>query len=116
MPGLSIHAFDVARGVPAAGMRVEVRSESGTPAAFAGVVGPDGHVALDAPWRGTLPAGRYQAAFDVGVFYRDAGVALPATPFQAHVVFAFGIDDPAQHYHLPFKFTPWGFALFRGGA
>jgi len=116
MPGLSIHAFDVARGVPAAGLRVEVRSESGVPAQFAGVAGADGHVVLDAAWRGALPPGRYQVAFDVAAFYRDAGVALPAVPFQAHVVFAFGIADPAQHYHLPFKFTPWGFTLFRGGA
>jgi 5-hydroxyisourate hydrolase len=116
MPGLSIHAFDVARGVPAAGLRVEVRSESGEPAQFAGVVGADGHVALDAPWRSELPVGRYQVAFDVAAFYGDAGVPLPAVPFQGHVVFAFGIGDPAQHYHLPFKFTPWGFTLFRGGA
>ena len=28
----------------------------------------------------------------------------------------FGIADLAQHYHLPFKMTPWGFSLFRGGA
>ena len=36
--------------------------------------------------------------------------------FQEVVPFRFGIDDPAQHYHLPLKFTPWGFTLFRGGA
>jgi 5-hydroxyisourate hydrolase len=30
--------------------------------------------------------------------------------------FRFGIADPAQHYHLPLKVTPWGFSLFRGGA
>ena len=27
-----------------------------------------------------------------------------------------GIADPEQHYHLPFKLTPWGFSCFRGGA
>ena len=26
------------------------------------------------------------------------------------------LDDPAQHYHLPFKVTPWGYSCFRGGA
>jgi 5-hydroxyisourate hydrolase len=30
------------------------------------------------------------------------------------VPFRFTIADAAQHYHLPFKFTPWGFSLFRG--
>jgi len=31
-------------------------------------------------------------------------------------VFRFGIDRVEEHFHLPFKFTPWGFSLFRGGA
>ena len=29
-------------------------------------------------------------------------------------VFRFGIADPAVEYHLPLKFTLWGFSLFRG--
>jgi 5-hydroxyisourate hydrolase len=32
------------------------------------------------------------------------------------VAYQFGIDDPQQHYHLPFKCTPWGYSCFRGGA
>jgi 5-hydroxyisourate hydrolase len=32
------------------------------------------------------------------------------------VHFRFGISDPRQHYHLPFKCTPWGYSCFRGGA
>ena len=32
------------------------------------------------------------------------------------LAFRFGIDDPEQHYHLPFKVTPWGYSCFRGGA
>ena len=30
--------------------------------------------------------------------------------------FRFRLTEVAQHVHLPFKFTPWGFSLFRGGA
>jgi len=30
------------------------------------------------------------------------------------VPFRFTVSAPDQHYHLPFKFTPWGFSLFRG--
>jgi 5-hydroxyisourate hydrolase len=37
-------------------------------------------------------------------------------PFLGAVRFDFGIADPAQHYHLPFKCTPWGYSCFRGGA
>jgi 5-hydroxyisourate hydrolase len=43
-------------------------------------------------------------------------VALPAVPFLDVVTYRFGISDPAQHYHLPFKCTPWGYSCFRGGA
>ena len=39
-----------------------------------------------------------------------------AVPFLDAVTFHFGIADPAQHYHLPFKCTPWGYSCFRGGA
>ncbi len=116
MPGISIHAFDVARGVPAAGMRVELWRLDGGVAPFVGSVGGDGHVALPPVWQDPLPAGRYEAWFDVAEFYRAAGVDVPFVPFQERVRFGFGIDDPSQHYHLPFKFTPWGFTLFRGGA
>ena len=39
-----------------------------------------------------------------------------AVPFLGRVVYRFGIADSAQHYHLPFKVTPWGYSCFRGGA
>ena len=42
--------------------------------------------------------------------------ALPKVPFLDVVRYSFGISDPEQHYHLPFKCTPWGYSCFRGGA
>jgi len=116
MPGLSIHVVDVSRGVVAAGMRVEVvaLTPSLRPVAE-GRIGPGG--LLDAPaLAGPLPAGEYEARFHVADYYRAAGVALPAVPFLTVVAYRFGIADPAQHYHLPFKCTPWGYSCFRGGA
>ncbi|TAK88502.1 MAG: hypothetical protein EPO20_02705 [Betaproteobacteria bacterium] len=47
-------------------------------------------------------------------------VYLPArrVPIDAggHRTYRFGIADPDQHYHLPFKCAPWGYSCFRGGA
>ena len=40
--------------------------------------------------------------------------ATTTPPFLDLVPFRFTIADAAQHFHLPFKFTPWGFSLFRG--
>ena len=34
----------------------------------------------------------------------------------AELVFRFGVAAVEQHYHLPLKFTPWGFSLHCGGA
>jgi 5-hydroxyisourate hydrolase len=64
----------------------------------------------------TLEPGMYEAVFHVAEWYRKQNVALPPVPFLDVVTYRFGIDDPKQHYHLPFKCTPWGYSCFRGGA
>ena len=113
MPGISIHAVDVSRGVVAAGMRVELLRDGQLIAG--GVASPQG-LLEEAALRETFAPSVYAARFHVGDWYREQGVALPAVPFLQVVTYAFGISDPAQHYHLPFKFTPWGYSCFRGGA
>ena len=114
MPGISIHVVDVSRGMVAAGMRVELHAADGKLIA-SGSIAPNG--TLDDPALArTFATGTYRATFHVAAFYRAAGIALPAVPFLDVVSYEFGIADPAQHYHLPFKCTPWGYSCFRGGA
>ena len=67
--GISIHVYDVSRGVPASGLRVEVRS-------------PEGKVLVDQQTAatGTLECatpltGTYEAIFHIGDWYRAQGVA-----------------------------------------
>ena len=110
MPGLSIHVVDVSRGVVAAGMRVEVIFEDRK--VLSGVTSAKGALEQSA----TLEPGVYEAVFHVGEWYRKERVALPTVPFLDVVTYRFGISDAAQHYHLPFKCTPWGYSCFRGGA
>ncbi len=118
MPGLSIHVVDVSRGVVAAGMRIDVfaLAPDGARRLLArGTLSAKGTLddpALDA----VLDAGAYEATFHVAAYYREAGVPLPPIPFLDVVFYRFGIADPRQHYHLPFKCTPWGYSCFRGGA
>jgi 5-hydroxyisourate hydrolase len=118
MPGISIHVVDVSRGVLAVGMQVELFAivEGGQLEQITtGPIGSDG--LLDRPeLKMTFAAGAYVARFYVSDYYRAAGVALPTVPFLSVVNFHFGIADPTQHYHLPFKCTPWGYSCFRGGA
>jgi len=110
VPGVSIHVVDVARGVVAAGMRVELLF--GSEPLLDEATSARGQVELGR----TLRPGPYEARFHVAAWYRGQGVALPDVPFLEVVTFRFGIDDPRQHYHLPFKCTPWGYSCFRGGA
>lgn len=113
MPGISIHVVDVSRGVVAAGMRVELRRDGR--ALAAGAISARG-LLEDRALEAEFAAGTYEALFHAGAWYREQGVALPAVPFLDVVSYRFGIADPKQHYHLPFKCTPWGYSCFRGGA
>lgn len=119
MPGLSIHVVDVSRGIVAAGMAVEVYALDGPGAGrreiAAGAINAAG-VLADPCLAAAFAPGRFEAVFHVADYYRAAGVPLHAVPFLDVVAYRFGISDGAQHYHLPFKCTPWGFSCFRGGA
>jgi 5-hydroxyisourate hydrolase-like protein (transthyretin family) len=44
------------------------------------------------------------------------GTRLPDPSYCDHDARHFGIDDPKQHDHFPFKCTSWGYFGFRGGA
>jgi 5-hydroxyisourate hydrolase len=117
MPGISIHVVDVSRGIVASGMRVELQANAD--ARFDPIL--DGEIdakgqLVHLDLSRTFAAGRYRAVFHVGDYYRGCGVAAAAIPFLDVVNFDFGIADPEQHFHLPFKCTPWGYSCFRGGA
>jgi 5-hydroxyisourate hydrolase len=118
--GLSIHCVDVAHGRVASGLQVSLRrlmADRHPGALLArGSVGANGLWSEPLLMGPAITAGGYEAGFDVGGFYRSQGVSVPDPAFLEEVVYRFYITDAAQHFHLPFKFTPWGFSLFRGGA
>ena len=113
MPGVSIHVVDVSRGLVAAGMKVELLTEGRVIAA--GLISAKG-LLDEKSLEGRFSPGAYEAVFYVGAWYRQQSVALPAVPFLDVVHYGFGIAEPQQHYHLPFKCSPWGYSCFRGGA
>lgn len=114
--GISIHVVDVSRGLVAAGMRVALHAlQPERRLVAAGNISPKG-LLEDAALAARFAEGDYEAVFHVADYYRAHGVALPAVPFLDVVTYRFGIASPDQHYHLPFKCTPWGYSCFRGGA
>jgi 5-hydroxyisourate hydrolase len=116
MPGVSIHVVDISRGVVAIGMKVELFMLQPNRRILAtGLTGNTGQLE-DRALAARLPPGPYEAVFHVSEWYRRQRVDLPKVPFLDVVTYRFGIGDPDQHYHLPFKCTPWGYSCFRGGA
>jgi 5-hydroxyisourate hydrolase len=114
MPGLSVHAVDVTRGVPACGMRIEVFALAPRRSLIAtGELAASG-VLEHAITKQNLEPGAYEVVFYAGDYFASAGVAQANPPFLTEVPFRFTIADPKQHYHLPMKITPWGFSLYRG--
>ncbi|MBN8629302.1 MAG: hydroxyisourate hydrolase [Rhodobacterales bacterium] len=108
MAGISVHAVDIAAGCPAAGLRVDLFR-----------IAADARVALlhggitDAAGMLTIPGeihGRFEAVFHLGDYLRTTGHG--GEIFQERLVFAFGIDKPGRHHHLPLKFTAFGCSLF----
>ena len=115
--GISVHAVDVSRGVPAAGLAVRLRRIAPNPLDIAaGSCSRNGHFEHAVATGSGVERGLYEVEFDVGRFYREIGLDLPDPSFIEVALFRFGIDRVKEHFHLPFKFTPWGFSLFRGGA
>jgi 5-hydroxyisourate hydrolase len=116
MPGISIHVVDVSRGVVANGMKVEVYALQPNRRLLATGQTAKNGMLEDRALAGRFAAGVYEALFHVGDWYRTQQVHLPEVPFLDVVAYRFGIADAEQHYHLPFKCTPWGYSCFRGGA
>ncbi len=115
--GISIHAVDVAGGVPAAGLGVRLwHLGDERVQVAAGSCSQTGLLQHAVAEGAGVKRGMYEAEFDVGAYYRGLGHAIPNPAFVEVAVFRFGIDRLSEHFHLPFKFTPWGFSLFRGGA
>ena len=109
--GISIHAVDVASGRPAEGLHVEIWRTGPVSSRIAeGRLGPNGQ--LDHPVTQGLgiDAGEYEARFHLGEFFADGTGA----GFLTVVPFRFRIEQIDEHFHLPLKFTRWGYSLFRG--
>ena len=113
MKPISVHVVDIANGVVARGMRVQIVSLDDDATVLAGTVGNNGLVEdLENPDH--IAPGHFELRLHVGQYYRDRGAVLPTPAFMDVQVFRFGLSEETQHYHLPVKLSPWGMSLFRG--
>jgi 5-hydroxyisourate hydrolase len=109
--GISIHAVDVASGRPAQGLRVEIwRIDPECSRIAEGRLGANGQLDHPVAHGAGVEVGEYEVLFHLGEFFDNGvgGTFLTVTPFR------FRIREVDEHFHLPLKFTRWGFSLFRG--
>ena len=116
MGKLTSHVLDVAAGIPAAGLRVELHDLTVSPPRLLAEArtNHDGRCANALLEGSAMRVGRYALTFHVADYFRAAGTQLPEPPFLDDVVVRFGICDPQQNYHVPLLVSPWSYSTYRG--
>jgi 5-hydroxyisourate hydrolase len=112
MGRLTTHVLDVARGRPAAGLRVELfrLAAAGAPVAAA-VTNADGRVDGPLLEGEAMTAGSYELRFHAGDYLRASGAAAD---FLDVIPIRFVIASAAEHYHVPLLLAPYGYTTYRG--
>jgi 5-hydroxyisourate hydrolase len=109
MGKLTTHVLDTARGLPGAGIPIELyrlEGETGTLVAKA-TTNRDGRTDTPLLEGDKLRTGTYQLVFHIGAYFKSQGF-LGAVPIR------FTIADAAAHYHVPLLCSPWSYTTYRG--
>ena len=116
MGKLTTHVLNLAAGIPAGGMRIELHAADGSPARLLTQdrTNEDGRCAKPLLEGDSLRSGRYTLTFHVAEYFRSIGVQLPEPPFIDEVVIQFGVANPEQNYHVPLLVSPWSYSTYRG--
>lgn len=113
---LTTHVLDTARGLPAAGMVIELfRIERGKRLALARMVtNADGRTDGAILPQQDFASGTYELLFHAGA-YLDASGAAPENPrFLDLIPIRFGISGASAHCHVPLLLSPFGYSTYRG--
>ncbi len=113
---LTTHVLDTARGLPAAGLAIELyRIDGESRARLARMVtNDDGRTDGPILPKAKFAVGSYELVFHAGD-YLDATGTPPEEPrFLSDIPIRFGISDPEAHYHVPLLLSPFGFSTYRG--
>jgi 5-hydroxyisourate hydrolase len=114
---LTTHVLDLARGCPAANVRVELwrldPSDGGRELLVTTRTNADGRTDEPLLAGASFTAGGYELLFDVGEYFARQG-ATEAPSFLGQVPVRFYIANPESHYHVPLLVTPWAYSTYLG--
>lgn len=103
MSHVTTHVLDTARGLPAAGVPVQLSGPDGLVASSA--TNADGRVPTLGPDR--LAPGVYELEFDTASYFGDTESFYP----RVRIEFTVTGDE---HYHVPLLLSPFGYSTYRG--
>lgn len=115
---LTCHVLDTQNGCPAEGMRIHLHRLS--PPEHAGFVkefitNNDGRLDGGPALKGEeFIVGTYEWTFYAGDYFARKNAKTSGVPFLNEIPLRFGIDDPAEHYHVPLLVSPWSYSTYRG--
>ena len=112
---LTTHVLDTARGVPAAGLRIELYRLEGERRNLLRELrtNADGRTDEQILPVDDFATGIYELVFHAGE-YLDACGTPPEAPRFLHVIpIRFGMSE-ADHYHVPLLLSPFGYSTYRG--
>ncbi len=105
MRKLTTHVLDTSRGIPAAGMTIELWHTGRLISTQ--TTNSDGRTSplLEGE---TMVPGVYELVFFVGEYFGEGG------SFLGHVPVRFGIEEGDRSYHVPLLCSPWAYSTYRG--
>src|SRR5690348_5783782 len=108
MAKISTHVLDTSRGMPAAGVKIDLHVVHGNDRRLvtSAVTHADGRTDAPLVSADRLDTGIYELTFHAHDYFTRAGLALPEPPFLGDIVIRVGIADAAGNYHVPLLLSP----------
>jgi 5-hydroxyisourate hydrolase len=116
MARLSTHVLDTSRGLPAAGIPVELHfvADGQRRLVATSVTNADGRTEAPLVVAERLEVGVYEFTFRTREYFSRSGAPLTEPPFLDEIVVRVGIAEPTGHYHVPLLLSPYGYSVYRG--
>jgi 5-hydroxyisourate hydrolase len=113
---VTTHVLDAARGIPAAGLRIELFRIDGERRQLVREVLTNADGRTDTPVipQGDPTPGTWELLFHAGPYLAAAGLTPDEPPFLDQIPIRFGIADAEAHYHVPLLLAPYSYSTYRG--
>ena len=111
---LTTHVLDIARGLPAADIKIElyrVDLATGDRELLETTrTNDDGRTDEPLLEGEEFESGIYEVVFHAGEYFGEGN----DPPFLGRVPVRFGVSDKEAHYHVPLLASPWSYSTYRG--